>query len=144
MFGETLQDIFDEFYSQDKKRQQEIEKRDLLDEIDDLYALNGALEEKVCDYNSEIDYLKTENRRLQEQLSESKEKYLPRLDFVKLFPENVRKSREFYIRMCSSEEMVNLIFELINWNKIIPGVTMENTDDENKKLITKWLQEEHR
>lgn len=69
-------------------------------------------------------------------------KWIIFLEFKKFFPKRVRDSREFYIRTCPTEKLIDIIHNLIRWNKPIPGVFFENTDAEDKKAIETWLQEE--
>lgn len=63
------------------------------------------------------------------------------LDFKQHFPKSVRESREFYIRTCQTEKLIDIIYNLIRWDIPIPGVFMDNTDTENKKFIEIWLRE---
>ena len=72
------------------------------------------------------------------------DEYKLSLDFQKFFPDMVRNSREFYIRTCPTEKLVDIIYDLIRWNKPIHGVFMDNTDAENKKFIKMWLQGEYK
>ena len=72
------------------------------------------------------------------------DEYKLSLDFQKFFPDRVRNSREFYIRTCPTEKLVDIIYDLIRWNKPIHGVFMDNTDAENKKFIKMWLQGEYK
>lgn len=72
------------------------------------------------------------------------DEYKLRLDFQKCFPENVRNSREFYIRTCQTEKLVDIIYNLIRWDIPVPGIFLDNTDAENKKAVEIWLREEHK